>query len=87
MNMTSTDRIEKKVVLRAARSRVWRAIASAQEFGTWFGAKLEGINYFADTLLFAGTILALASASRGSALAGARSNDVRSPRDDGQAHE
>jgi len=27
------------------------------------GAKLEGINYFADTLLFAGTILALASAS------------------------
>jgi uncharacterized membrane protein len=26
-------------------------------------AKLEGINYFADTLLFAGTILALASAS------------------------
>jgi uncharacterized membrane protein len=28
-------------------------------------AKLEGINYFADTLLFAGTILALASASPG----------------------
>ena len=27
------------------------------------GVKLEGINYFADTLLFAGTILALASAS------------------------
>jgi uncharacterized membrane protein len=27
------------------------------------GTKLEGINYFADTLLFAGTILALASAS------------------------
>jgi hypothetical protein len=26
-------------------------------------AKVEGINYFADTLLFAGTILALASAS------------------------
>jgi hypothetical protein len=26
-------------------------------------SKLEGINYFADTLLFAGTILALAGAS------------------------
>ncbi len=28
------------------------------------GVQLEGINYFADTLLFAGTILTLASASR-----------------------
>jgi uncharacterized protein YndB with AHSA1/START domain len=39
---TSTDRIEKKIILRALRSRVWRAIADAQEFGAWFGAKLEG---------------------------------------------
>lgn len=38
----STDRIEKNIVLRAPRSRVWRAIASAEEFGAWFGAKLEG---------------------------------------------
>ncbi len=38
----STDRIEKKVVLRAPRSRVWRAIADAEEFGSWFGAKLQG---------------------------------------------
>jgi uncharacterized protein YndB with AHSA1/START domain len=38
----STDRIEKKILLRAPRSRVWRAIASPEEFGTWFGAKLEG---------------------------------------------
>jgi uncharacterized protein YndB with AHSA1/START domain len=37
-----TDRIEKRVVLRAPRSRVWQAISNAQEFGTWFGAKLEG---------------------------------------------
>jgi len=29
----STDRIEKKLVLRAPRSRVWRAIATAKEFG------------------------------------------------------
>jgi uncharacterized protein YndB with AHSA1/START domain len=38
----TTDRIEKKVVLRASRSRVWRAIADAEEFGAWFGVKLEG---------------------------------------------
>jgi uncharacterized protein YndB with AHSA1/START domain len=40
--MTETDRIEKKVVLRAPCARVWRAIANAEEFGTWFGVKLEG---------------------------------------------
>jgi uncharacterized protein YndB with AHSA1/START domain len=38
----STDRIEKRVFLKAPRSRVWRAIATAEEFGTWFGVKLEG---------------------------------------------
>src|SRR2546427_12774462 len=38
----STDRIETRVVLRAARTRVWRAIANAAEFGTWFRVKLEG---------------------------------------------
>jgi uncharacterized protein YndB with AHSA1/START domain len=40
--MADTDRIEKKVTLRASRSRVWRAITTSQEFGTWFGVKLEG---------------------------------------------
>jgi hypothetical protein len=29
-------------------------------------AKIEGLNYFADTLLFAGTILALANATTAS---------------------
>src|SRR5438034_8385716 len=38
----STDRIEKRVVLRAARMRVWRALTNAEEFGTWFRGKLEG---------------------------------------------
>jgi uncharacterized protein YndB with AHSA1/START domain len=37
-----TDRIEKKIVLRAPRGRVWRAIANAEEFGTWFLVKLDG---------------------------------------------
>jgi uncharacterized protein YndB with AHSA1/START domain len=40
--MTATDRIEKKVLLRAKRSRVWRALADAREFGAWFGVKLQG---------------------------------------------
>jgi len=40
--MTDTDRIEKTVMLRAPRSRVWRAITAADQFGTWFGVKLEG---------------------------------------------
>ncbi len=39
--MTSTDRIEKNVLLRAPRSRVWRALTNAQEFGSWFGARLD----------------------------------------------
>ena len=38
---TNTDRIEKTVTLRAPRDRVWRAISSADEFGKWFGAKLD----------------------------------------------
>lgn len=38
----STDRIETRVELRAPRARVWRAIASAKEFGTWFGVQLDG---------------------------------------------
>jgi uncharacterized protein YndB with AHSA1/START domain len=42
MSKSDTDRIEKKVVLRAPRSRVWRAIADAREFGAWFGVKVEG---------------------------------------------
>jgi uncharacterized protein YndB with AHSA1/START domain len=39
---TNTDRIEKRVTLRAPRSRVWRALTTAEEFGTWFGVALEG---------------------------------------------
>ena len=34
-----TDRIEKKIVLGAPRSRVWRAICDKTEFGAWFGVK------------------------------------------------
>ena len=40
--MSDTDRIEKKVQLAARRSRVWRAITDAREFGEWFKVKLDG---------------------------------------------
>jgi len=37
----STDRIEKNILLRAPRNRVWRALADSAEFGTWFGVKFD----------------------------------------------
>ena len=40
--MTSTDRIEKTIQLRAPVSRVWRTLTDAREFGEWFRVKLEG---------------------------------------------
>jgi uncharacterized protein YndB with AHSA1/START domain len=41
-HMSSTDRIEKRFDLRATRSRVWRALTNAEEFGTWFRINLAG---------------------------------------------
>jgi uncharacterized protein YndB with AHSA1/START domain len=38
----TTDRIEKTIVLRAPRSKVWRAVTTAEDFGAWFGVKLAG---------------------------------------------
>jgi len=40
--MISSDKIEKQITLRAPVSRVWRAIANAEEFGRWFGVKFSG---------------------------------------------
>ena len=44
--MSDPDRVEKVIELRASRARVWRAIASAKEFASWFGLgeplRLEG---------------------------------------------
>ena len=42
MSIAMTDRIEKKILLRAPRARVWRALANADEFGQWFGVKFDG---------------------------------------------
>jgi uncharacterized protein YndB with AHSA1/START domain len=38
---STTDRIEKQVMLRAPKSRVWRALTNADEFGAWFRVKLS----------------------------------------------
>ncbi|HEY4038494.1 MAG TPA: SRPBCC family protein [Burkholderiaceae bacterium] len=38
----ATDRIEKKILLRAPCERVWRAISDAQQFGHWFGVEFDG---------------------------------------------
>ena len=39
---SATDTIERTIVLRAPRTRVWRALTDAREFGAWFGVKVEG---------------------------------------------
>jgi uncharacterized protein YndB with AHSA1/START domain len=39
---TETDRIRKRVVLRAPVPRVWSAISDSSKFGAWFGARFEG---------------------------------------------
>lgn len=36
------DRIDKTIVLKAPRERVWRAISSSAQFGKWFGVAIDG---------------------------------------------
>ena len=40
--MSTTDKIEKKIVLRAPHERVWKAISDSKQFGTWFGVDFDG---------------------------------------------
>jgi uncharacterized protein YndB with AHSA1/START domain len=40
MTASSTDRIEKEIVLRAPRAKVWRALTEIGEFGRWFGVQM-----------------------------------------------
>src|SRR5262245_49900326 len=42
MTTAVSDRIEKTTLLRAPRSRVWRAISDSDEFGEWFGVRFDG---------------------------------------------
>jgi uncharacterized protein YndB with AHSA1/START domain len=41
MQETSTDRIEREIVMRASRARVWRALTDAREFGKWFRVDMK----------------------------------------------
>jgi uncharacterized protein YndB with AHSA1/START domain len=38
----NAHRIEKQVVLKAPRERVWRALSEADQFGIWFGVRFDG---------------------------------------------
>jgi uncharacterized protein YndB with AHSA1/START domain len=38
----STDQIERSIVIKASAERVFRALSTPQEFGAWFGVKLDG---------------------------------------------
>jgi uncharacterized protein YndB with AHSA1/START domain len=46
MNVTSTDRIEKQVLIQAPRERVWKAVADPHSFGEWFGVDLSDAGQF-----------------------------------------
>ena len=41
MTTASTDRIERKIELKAPPARVWRALTDYREFGEWFRVRLE----------------------------------------------
>jgi uncharacterized protein YndB with AHSA1/START domain len=38
---STTDRIEKRVSLKAPQARVWRALADSAEFGAWFQIRFD----------------------------------------------
>lgn len=42
---SSTDRIERSILLAAPIERVWHALADAETFGSWFGVKFEGATF------------------------------------------
>lgn len=39
---TATDRIQKRVLLKAPLERVWKAVSDSSRFGEWFGVEFEG---------------------------------------------
>jgi uncharacterized protein YndB with AHSA1/START domain len=44
---TSTDSIQRQVLIKASRARVWRALVDAGEFGDWFGVDFKGKSFAA----------------------------------------
>jgi uncharacterized protein YndB with AHSA1/START domain len=45
--MTSTDRIEREILLKAPLPKVWQALSNAEEFGNWFDVALKGKSFIA----------------------------------------
>jgi uncharacterized protein YndB with AHSA1/START domain len=41
MTVQVSDRIEKSILLKAPRARVWRALTDYREFGEWFGLRCD----------------------------------------------
>ncbi len=42
---SSTDRIERSILLAAPIERVWHALADADTFGSWFGVKFDSVAF------------------------------------------
>lgn len=42
---TMSDRIEREIVVRAPRAKVWRALSNADEFGKWFGVAFKNVTF------------------------------------------
>src|SRR5262245_34529119 len=58
MPAVSTDRVEKQLILRATRARVWKALTDIREFEQWFGVKFD--RPFAPGALLRGAIVGTA---------------------------
>jgi uncharacterized protein YndB with AHSA1/START domain len=52
---SDSDQIEKKILLRATRARVWRALTDSKEFGSWFGMRFDAP--FAAGAIMRGTLV------------------------------
>jgi uncharacterized protein YndB with AHSA1/START domain len=45
MSQLTTDRIQKEILIKAPRPRVWRAISEPLEFGAWFKVDMSGAEF------------------------------------------
>lgn len=43
MMPSELSKIEKRILLRAPRERVWRALSNVEEFSKWFGCETAGV--------------------------------------------
>jgi uncharacterized protein YndB with AHSA1/START domain len=44
---SATDRIERQIVLKATRARIWQALTNIEEFNSWFRVKIPGKKFVA----------------------------------------